>query len=255
MAALGGKVMNMEFSEIKAENGVSDADVSLPTRSVRSLISRRHFIVGGAMAAAAGIAQLRMPVAVNPRVAKKDFDALMPQKVGPWEFVTASGVVLPPPDELSDRLYDNLASRVYQAEGLPVVMVVFAYNNVQDGVLQLHRPEVCYPAGGYELTPTRPVMLKTPERTIPANFFTAKGYDRTEQVLYWTRVGNRFPLSWREQRLSVARANLQGDIPDGILARVSVISNDQGQALDVLQQFVTALEQAAKPQLKKLLVG
>ncbi len=226
-----------------------------PIIKTASLVSRRHVIFGGALVATMGIAQLRMPVPVHRRIDKKDFDTWMPQRVGPWSFVTASGVVLPPPDALSDRLYDNLASRVYQAADLPVVMVVFAYNNVQDGVLQLHRPEVCYPAGGFTLTPTKPVLVKAVSRDIPANFFTAKGYDRTEQVLYWTRVGQEFPLSWRAQRLDVAAANLQGEIPDGMLARVSIISNDADQALPILQKFVRDFEVAAAPQLKKLLIG
>jgi EpsI family protein len=245
--------MTMENTE--GPLGLGELSAGAKTVPAGALASRRHFVFGGALGTAMAVAQLRMPVMANPRVAKKDFDAWMPRKVGPWEFVTASGVVLPPPDELSDRLYDNLVSRVYQAADLPVVMVVLAYNNAQDGVLQLHRPEVCYPAGGYELTPTRNVMLETPNRKIPANFFTAKGYDRTEQVLYWTRVGSRFPLSWREQRLRVAEANLNGEIPDGMLARVSVISNDPVQALEVMQKFVAGLELAAAPQLRRLLVG
>jgi EpsI family protein len=227
----------------------------VPKVETTSLVSRRHVLFGGALVAAMGIAQWRTPVAVNSRVEKKDFDGWMPQRVGPWSFVTASGVVLPPPDELSDRLYDNLASRVYEAADLPVVMVVFAYNNVQDGVLQLHRPEVCYPAGGFTLTPTKPVLIKSASRDIPANFFTAKGQERTEQVLYWTRVGKMFPLSWRAQRIDVAAANLQGQIPDGMLARVSIISSDADKALPILQKFVQDFEVAAAPQLKKLLVG
>jgi EpsI family protein len=242
--------MTMDKASVAAESGEPAAN-----HSAMTLISRRHLLIGGAMAATTGFVQFRAPVSANPVVDKKAYESWMPAKVGPWSFVTASGVVLPPPDALSDRTYDNLASRVYESTEMPVVMAVFAYNNRQDGVLQLHRPEVCYPAGGYQLTPTRPVTIQTKDRSIPASFFTATGYERTEQVLYWTRVGNQFPQNWREQRLSVIRANLYGEIPDGMLARVSVLGSDPVAAMPILQKFVTEFEQAVAKPLKKLLVG
>ena len=207
------------------------------------------------MVAAAGLAQVRLPQPNKKPVAKKDFESWVPNTVGPWTFLTASGVVLPPKDALSDRLYDNLVSRVYQADNLPTVALAIAYNNAQDGVVQLHRPEVCYPAGGYALTPTRPVEVQTSIGTVPANFFTAKGYDRTEQVLYWTRLGKEFPRAWSAQRLSVMRANLEGVIPDGLLMRVSVLTGDEANALGYLQQFIGAFEAAAARPLRKIMLG
>src|SRR3546814_21141626 len=76
-------------------------------------------------------------------------------------------------------------------------------SDLQDGVLQIHRPEVCYPVGGYDLSPTRKVEVPVGNRKIPANFFTATGPDRIEQVQYFTRLGDSFPRSWAEQRLAV----------------------------------------------------
>ena len=76
-----------------------------------------------------------------------------------------------------------------------------------------------------------------------------------EQVLYWTRLGDEFPLGWSAQRLSVMRANLRGVIPDGMLMRVSVISDDVTHAFEQLQQFINAFEAAAAPQLRKVLLG
>ncbi|MBS0481126.1 MAG: EpsI family protein [Proteobacteria bacterium] len=219
------------------------------------MASRRNFLIGGAMAAASGFAYVRRPKPVNPRVEKKQFESWVPTKVGPWTFVSASGVVLPPPDSLSNRLYDNLVSRVYDTADGSTVMIALAYNNIQNGVLQLHRPEICYPAGGFRLSPTREVPIRSAQRAIDANYFTAAGFERTEQVMYWTRVGNQFPTSWFDQRMAVVRANLEGVIPDGMLARFSVIGQDPDSALVTLQQFVLEFEKASAPQLRKLLVG
>lgn len=220
-----------------------------------SLASRRHFIIGAVFAGAVAVAGTRMPQVTEVKVAKETFEKWVPNTVGPWRFLTASGVVLPPPDSLSDRLYDNLVTRVYEAPGLPVVMLAIAYNNIQSGVLQVHRPEICYPAGGYALSPTEPVEVQTLQQPVIANFFTAKGPDRTEQVLYWTRVGDAFPRSWAEQRLAVIRANLRGRIPDGMLARVSVLSDEPAAAMETLGDFVRKFEAASTPELRRLLLG
>lgn len=232
-------------------NDDADADVLRG-----ALASRRNFLIGGAMMAASAAAYLRLPKPFYPRVEEKQFESWVPKAVGPWTFLTASGVVLPPADSLSNRLYDNLFSGVYTGSDDSTVMIALAYNNIQNGVLQLHRPEICYPAGGYMLSATREIAIRTQQRMISANFFTATGFDRTEHVLYWTRVGTQFPTSWRDQRLSVIRANLERSvIPDGMLARFSVIDQPLGSAVKTLQQFVLQFEQACPLSLRKLLVG
>ena len=217
---------------------------------------RRGFLLGSAMLAASGIAMARMPSPNRPSIPAKMFDAMVPQTVGDWQFQTASGLVLPPRDALSDRLYDNLVTRSYINSLGETVMLLIAYSNRQNGVLQIHRPEICYPAGGYQLSPTRPVSIVIgPKRTIAGNAFLARGTERDEQVMYWTRVGTQFPRSWFEQRLAVARANLDQIIPDGLLARVSMIGGEQSVSMIALENFLTALNAAASPRLRSLLFG
>jgi EpsI family protein len=133
-------------------------------------------------------------------------------------------------------------------------MMLIAYNNRQDGVLQVHRPEVCYPVGGYTLTDTRPVSMPALGKAVPSNFFTATSIERTEQVAYFTRLGNSYPRSWAEQRLAVIEENLAGRIPDGLLLRTSVLGRDPATALETLRQFIAQFAAAATPPLQKLLV-
>lgn len=220
------------------------------------LVNRRHLILGGAFCLAAGLAYARTPQVVFPVIKKDDFEKLIPKSIGSWEFETSSGVVLPPPDALSDRLYDNLVTRVYSASEDPAIMFLTAYSNTQDGVLQVHRPEICYPAGGYELTLTRPIAIENGlGGSIPANVFTATGRDRTEHVLYWTRVGNEFPLTWAQQRLAVVKANLKGVIPDGVLVRASMIAPTVDDAMPHLTKFAAELNRTMNKQGRALLSG
>ena len=136
-------------------------------------LSRRNMLLGAVLAGASGFAYARQPAIAHPVVPEKEFESWVPPKFGNWTTVSQSGVVLPPPDTLRDRLYDNLVTRVYVAPDLPAVMLLLAYNNAQDGVLQVHRPEVCYPVGGFELSATREIMLNASGQAVPANMFTA----------------------------------------------------------------------------------
>jgi len=63
----------------------------------------------------------------------------------------------------------------------------------------------------------------------------------TEHVVYWTRVGNRMPASWKEQKLAVAEQNLEGIIPDAILVRVSTVTDDAEAGRAAIDNFVRAL--------------
>jgi EpsI family protein len=156
---------------------------------------------------------------------------------------------------LSDRLYDNLVTRAYEGAGLPPVMMLLAYNNLQDGVVQVHRPEICYPVGGYKLSVTRPVSILTSGHKILASMFTATGVDRVEQVLYFTRLGGAYPTNWGAQRWAVIQENLRGQVPDGLLLRVSLIEQKQEAALPVLEAFTRDFIAAAPPNLQSLILA
>lgn len=218
-------------------------------------LSRRHMIMGGILACASAIAYARQPEVVFPVLKIKTFEALVPDSFGPWKPLPHGDVVLPPPDALSDRLYDNLVTRTYEKAGTPPVMLLLAYNNEQDGVLQVHRPETCYPVGGFQLSETLKIGLTAAGQSIPANIFTAKSPRRTEQVVYFTRLGEAFPRSWAEQRVSVMRANLAGEIPDGMMMRISVLGVDQAEGKAILADFAEKFIDASPERLQKLLVG
>jgi EpsI family protein len=225
----------------------------IPSRPVR--FSRRDFVVGAALAGASAVGYAAQPQVVNPRIANKKFESWIPGTVGAWSVEGTSGVVLPPPDALSDRLYDNLVTRVYRGPDSEAVMMLIAYNFKQDGVLQLHRPEFCYPAGGYKLSSTVPVTLALGQgREIPASAFTAVSSTQTEQVLYFTRLGDSFPRTWADQRISVLRANLHGQIPDGAMMRVSLFGADQQAALGVLRGFLAAFFKETPAGLHHMLI-
>lgn len=221
----------------------------------RGLVGRREVVLGGMMAAVSGLAFARRPKPYVPPLRQQAFEAAVPGQVGEWRTADNGSVVLPPPDALRDRLYDNLLTRVYlNAEG-QALMLVMAYKNVQDGIVQVHRPEVCYPAAGFGLESERLATLQITGKAVPAKAFVAKRPDRVEQVLYFTRLGPSFPLSWRDQRMAVLDENMRGLIPDGLLARASIIQNDQVAAVTILSQFFEVLAASGGPTLRAIMTG
>lgn len=218
-------------------------------------LTRRHMLMGAALTTISAAAFVREPRATKAPLKAGELESLIPTQIGQWGFETRSGLVLPPDDPLSKSLYSDVLTRVYVSENRPPVMLLIAYSNTQNGMLQVHRPEVCYPAGGYTLSETQTKTLDvTPEIHIPARFFSAESASRTEQVMYWTRIGNESPTSWIDQRAAVVRANLKRVIPDGILVRTSTVLADYASAEPVLKEFVSAMVRQLPPLGRKLLI-
>ena len=222
----------------------------------RSGLTRRHMLIGAALTATSAIAFMREPrVTVLPLKAG-ELENLVPTQIGRWTFETRSGLVLPVDDPLVKSLYSDVLTRVYVTDSGPPIMLLIAYSNTQNGMLQVHRPEVCYPAGGYSLSKTKIESLKiTPTMQIPAHVFSAESTARNEQVMYWTRIGEELPTSWMDQRAAVVRANLKRIIPDGVLVRFSSLHPDFSSARPVLEEFASAMARTLSPAGRKLLIG
>ncbi|MFS0771927.1 exosortase-associated protein EpsI, V-type [Sphingomonas sp. 1P08PE] len=220
------------------------------------LLSRRKMIIGLSVAATVLVSELYVPSRSVPRLTDAKFDKLFPHKLGPWRYLSESGLVLPPEDQLSRTLYEQLLTRNYVKGDVGPVMMVLAYSSVQEGRLQVHRPEVCYPAAGFSILENVAAEVRINDGfAIPCRFLTADRGARREYILYWTRVGDAMPERWFDQRLQMAKANLQGFIPDGLLARVSVIGNDRDEGLRTLSDFIRDMVATAGKAGRTMLIG
>ena len=221
---------------------------------VRTRLSRRQAVIGGAFLAAAAAGLALKPRHTENLLGNAKLDDLIPKRISGWQFNTASGLVLPPADQLRDKLYSQLLTRAYVREGSAPVMLLIAYSGAQDGTIQIHRPEVCYPASGYRLTTIEPRTVPlTASLAVPARAIVAETETRREQLIYWTRLGSHFPTRWIEQRMAVTAENFAGIIPDGVLVRVS--STGDGDQMPVLGDFARELVHSIGPQARQVLLG
>ena len=215
---------------------------------------RRKFLLGLLFCSAAGVAAWRQPRIKIDYLGTQKLEDLVPKTIGRWDFVTASGLVIPPEDDFEKTLYSQVLTRVYSDNRGTPIMLLLAQNGGQTGFLQIHRPEVCYTAGGYQISAVTPHPIRVGQTVVPANRMDASSGGPTEHVIYWTRVGNQVPASWRQQKLAVAEQNLKGLIPDAILVRISTVNDDAEAALANIDDFVRAMLQSIPPSRRSVFI-
>jgi len=220
-------------------------------------MGRRDLLLGALCATAGGAA-----IAAKPRHHLKliasgvDLDKVIPRQFGAWHDTDSTGLVVPQTeDSLAAKIYTQTVGRIY-TDGDDAVMMLIAYGGTQNDTLQLHRPEACYPAFGFTLTASHAASIPLPNMaSVPGRALTATTAARTEQILYWTRIGEFLPNDGKGQRWAKLRSQLEGVIPDGVLVRLSNTVDDPAQALALNQRFARAMIEATPPRFRAGLIG
>lgn len=222
------------------------------------MLKRRDLILGLPLLAAAGGAFALTPRNRLNLLGDKKLEKAVPLKIGSWSVTPSNAVILPDsqPGSLSARLYDQTVSRLYTSDSELPIMMVIAYGSTQSDQLQLHRPEVCYSAVGFDITEARQVQVPVPgPAKLPARELVASNNERTEPILYWTRIGDYLPASGTEQRLMKLRSEFHGYVADGALVRLSTVGEPSPETFNTLQRFASAMLGATDPAALPALVG
>ncbi len=218
--------------------------------------SRREVLIGSLLLATTAAAQALKPRRMFATLSHDELDLAIPKSVGPYRFATSSGLVLPARDELSEKLYDQVLTRVYLAPDKLPIMALLAYGSVQNLSLELHRPDECYPQQGFTITDPEPLPLLLAGRSVSASVLTARrvgGY--VEQVVFWSRIGTHFPATRDAQSWLVARENFAGRMPDGLLVRLSVPTPDREAGVAAALGFIQQLDESLAPAGRRIVLG
>lgn len=184
-------------------------------------------------------------------------ESAIPKQFGGWreEPARTVQVVNPQTQALLDKLYSQTLSRIYvDAKGYRV-MLSLAYGDDQRGGLQAHKPEVCYPAQGFNLRGNIASSLSTPFGSVPVRRLDTQLGARLEPVTYWFAFGDQVVSGRFEQRLAELRLGLEGRVPHGLLFRVSSIDADTQGAYREQDRFVNELLLALSAQDRGRVIG
>lgn len=194
---------------------------------------------------------------VDAQQGKINLEAMIPLEFGTWrlDHSIAPPMVNPDAEGLLNKIYNQTLSRIYVNNEGERVMLSIAYGQDQVTDLHVHRPEICYASSGFKVSKMTKTFVETSIGRIPVMQLVAKKVGRSEPITYWIRVGDSLTRGWIEQKLTAIGYGLAGKIPDGLLFRISTISNDELNAYLIQQNFLSALLQTVQNKDRHWLVG
>lgn len=196
------------------------------------------------------------PTAKAPRGHSVSLDVVVPKSFGEWtELPTQVQVVNPQTQQLLNSLYSQTLTRTYVDSHGYRVMLSMAYGDDQREGLAAHRPEVCYPAQGFKLGKIEDGSLATPFGGIDVRRLATSLGARNEPVTYWLTVGDQVIKNRAEKRFAEIRLALTGQIPDGLLFRVSSIDPDNARGYAMQEKFTADLLSAVPVAARRQLSG
>lgn len=212
------------------------------------------------LAAGVGVALaaegLRTPTKTKPTGGEFDLEGLIPRNVPGWSVrPTRARASNPQAQELIERIYSQIVERLYVDASGYVLMVVAAYGADQRGNLEAHRPEVCYPAQGFAIRSNSASTIPSAFGELRARQVHAVAGERSEPLTYWFAVAGGQVETRLEKRIQVLKSTLSGQIPDGLLFRVSSIDKDTSRAWRKQVEFIQSMIQVADATGRRRLAG
>lgn len=224
-------------------------------------MNRRRWLAGGVGGLMVGTAMLteaaRPTEHLADRVGKPDLESLFPRQFAQWTLDTSLPVILPAPDVQAklSAIYNQVLARTYINSTGERVMLSVAYGGDQSNGTRAHRPEVCYPAQGFQILFSERSVLALPDQLIPVRRLMSKLGGRNEPITYWINVGGHVATSHLDQKLAELRYSLKGVIADGMLVRVSSIDADMGRGHALQTRFAAELAAAVPPASRERIFG
>ena len=216
-----------------------NASVKQPPRMLPPLL------VGTAMLLAASLAYALKPTQKLAELrAPFDLQTLVPTRFGNWQMDDSIGSIMVNPAQQAAlaSVYRQTLARTYQNPMAERIMLSIAYGGDQSANgMQVHRPEFCYAAQGFQLEPGQAGTLATRFGNIPVTRLAARNGTRIEPMTYWITVGDKAYGSTLQKRLLEVEYSLKGTIPDGVIFRVSSIDADAARGYAVQDNFITEL--------------
>jgi EpsI family protein len=207
---------------------------------------RPQFVIAAAlMFVTALLAAVGKPtIALSEKRVKINLATQIPREFKGW-FIDKSIAPITPNAELQSRLdeiYTQTLSQTYRDASGNRVMLSIAYGSDQASeATAVHRPEFCYSAQGFSVRDRGISNVTLPSYNLGVNRLLAKLGPRNEPISYWITLDQTATLPGIGRKLQQLRYGIQGFIPDGMLVRVSVITNDEISGYKIQEDFLRDL--------------
>lgn len=210
-------------------------------------------MLGGAVASKSLAPTERMAA----RYVGVSLEQLIPKQFSGWREDESVVPLAPDPTTTAAlaSLYTQTLSRTYINSSGQRVMLSLAYGGDQSRELQVHRPEVCYTAQGFRVQDASKVAVASEFGDVPAMQLVASRSGRVEPITYWVRMGDEIVRGNIEQGIARVRYGLAGNIPDGLLVRVSTIGTDSPAQYELQQRFIRSMLDSLTPAGRQYLLG
>lgn len=218
-----------------------------------------YYMIGLMMMAAVGLTRVATPhLQRAPAGTMINLSSMIPARFGEWQEQPELNLIVidPATKQQIDKIYNQTLSRTYVNRAGDRVMLAIAYGSNQSDGMQVHKPEICYPAQGFQITGlVKSVMVLPYHRSIPVERLVASHDHRVEPITYWTTVGNQVEVDGLRWKLAQLRYGLAGVIPDGLMFRVSSIDNNVQHAYAMQNRFVNELVASLSKKERDRIVG
>jgi EpsI family protein len=218
----------------------------------------RYLLIGLTMLVAAALALALTPRhKVGDQGPKISLEAMIPKQFGQWKLdETVDPTIFGPIVQAEiDKIYMQMLGRTYINSTGERIMLMVTYGGDQSYSMQVHRPEMCYPAQGFQIGSISKGFIDADGVKLPVMKLVATQGPRIEPITYWVMIGESAVRGNLEQHLARVKYGLTGQIPSGMLIRVSTISANEAQSYRAEEQFVRDMLRAVPAQYRKMLIG
>lgn len=187
---------------------------------------------------------------------KVNLEAMVPKQFGEWRIDETIVPLLPAPDVQAklDKIYNQTLARTYVNGRGQRIMLSIAYGGDQSDAMQVHLPEVCYAAQGFQVRKSVDGGIEVLDREVSVRRLTATLGGRIEPITYWITVGDEVVNSGVKRKLAQLTYGLTGSVPDGFLVRASSIGRES-EAYVVHDAFLREMVLSLTPPARDRLIG
>ena len=218
----------------------------------------KYLLLLALMLLSAGLAAaLRPSISLADERPPINLKAMVPAAFGDWreQLLNSAQIIDPQTKELLGTIYSETLSRTYINSQGYQIMLSIAYGKNQSDALQLHKPEVCYPAQGFALKDKQNGTIDLAQLVVPATRLMTSLQRRQEPVTYWTVVGDHVTKGGLDKKFTEMRYAMQNRIPDGMLIRVSSIDGTPQRAYEIHNRFASDMVAAIALEHRERFMG